>query len=71
MTIEELEKEHKFKDVGEGEWQYPVPNGYLMKCCDCGLVHRIDFRVVKVKKGLANVQNDRYRVALRAWRVDD
>lgn len=22
-----------------------VSNGYLMKCCDCGLVHEMDFRI--------------------------
>lgn len=30
-----------------GEWIQPVPRGYRMSCCDCGLVHRIDFRVIK------------------------
>ena len=24
------------------DWVYPV-KGYLMKCCDCGLVHELDF----------------------------
>ncbi len=26
-------------------WQYPRHNGYAMSCCDCGLVHRFDFRI--------------------------
>lgn len=30
-----------------GEWVQPVRNGYRMMCCDCGLVHRLDFRLVK------------------------
>lgn len=30
-----------------GEWVQPVRRGYRMACCDCGLVHRMDFRVVK------------------------
>lgn len=29
-----------------GEWVLPIPEGYQMECCDCGLVHTIDFRVV-------------------------
>ena len=29
-----------------GEWVLPVADGYQMECCDCGLVHTIDFRVV-------------------------
>lgn len=28
------------------EWVQPVKKGYKMRCCDCGLVHRIDFRVL-------------------------
>jgi hypothetical protein len=29
-----------------GEWIRPVPTGYKLSCCDCGLVHKHDFRVV-------------------------
>ena len=29
------------------EWVLPVAEGYQMECCDCGLVHTIDFRVVE------------------------
>jgi hypothetical protein len=36
----------KYKDVAAGEWIQPVSEGYGMCCCDCGLVHRLDFRVV-------------------------
>ena len=37
------------KEVSNGwsRWVQPVPKGYLMACCDCGLVHRLDFRIVK------------------------
>jgi hypothetical protein len=31
---------------GWSRWLQPVRRGYLMACCDCGLVHRLDFRVV-------------------------
>ena len=27
-----------------GKWIKPVHKGWKMKCCDCGLVHRVDFR---------------------------
>lgn len=30
-----------------GEWVSPVHKGYKMACCDCGLVHNMDFRIVK------------------------
>ena len=31
------------------EWVCPDPESYLMKCCDCGLVHEAQFRVAKYK----------------------
>ncbi len=30
----------------EGEWVQPVMKGYKFACCDCGLVHRMDSRIV-------------------------
>lgn len=38
-------KRKKFEKVPAGEWTQPIRNGYLMKCCDCGLVHSMDFRI--------------------------
>ncbi len=32
---------------GWSEWQFPIHKGYLMQCCDCGLVHEVDFKVVE------------------------
>jgi hypothetical protein len=28
------------------EWVRPVMEGYKLACCDCGLVHELDFKVV-------------------------
>ncbi len=28
-------------------WVQPIRRGYKLACCDCGLVHDIDFRIVK------------------------
>lgn len=41
----------KFKKVvtldpeGWSDWQAPIMNGYKMGCCDCGLVHDMEFEV--------------------------
>ena len=51
----------KFTQVNSGEWVYPTRKGYLMKCCDCGLVHSIDFDLIK--KGKRNY------IILRAKRI--
>lgn len=33
--------------VGDGwtQWIQPVRRGYLLACCDCALVHRMNFRI--------------------------
>ena len=31
-------------------WQQPVMKKYFLSCCDCGLVHEMQFRIVGVKK---------------------
>lgn len=31
------------------DWVCPDPKSYLMKCCDCGLVHEAQFKVVRYK----------------------
>jgi hypothetical protein len=33
------------------EWVCPNPEQYFMKCCDCGLVHEMQFNVVKYSEG--------------------
>ena len=33
------------------EWVCPDPTQYFMKCCDCGLVHEMQFNIVKYSAG--------------------
>ena len=41
---------HEVKNADDwSEWVCPDPKGYLMKCCDCGLVHEAEFAVVRYK----------------------
>ncbi len=36
----------KYAKVLDGEWVEPTPQlGHKMKCCDCALVHIMDFRI--------------------------
>lgn len=37
----------RYQQAYDGDWIQPVPEGYKMACCSCGLVHVVDFRVVK------------------------
>lgn len=32
------------KEDGWSDWIHPLP-GYKMACCDCGLVHNLEFRI--------------------------
>jgi hypothetical protein len=41
----------KYPVAEEDEWIRPVMKNYGMACCDCGLVHRIDFKVIKWARG--------------------
>ena len=41
----------RYEKPSSGEWIQPIPRGYKLACCDCGLVHTMDFRVVKWAKG--------------------
>lgn len=43
-----------------GTWVNPVKNGYKFMCCDCGLVHRMEFK--HVPYGLGR------RIMFRVWR---
>ena len=41
------------------EWVCPDPQRYLMKCCDCGLVHEAEFGVVRYKSETEQEDCDR------------
>lgn len=40
-----IKKEYAGPD-GWSRWVQPITKGYRMQCCDCGLVHVMEFRVV-------------------------
>lgn len=52
----------KCKPLKDGEWETPRRKGYRLQCCDCGLIHVMDFRLVKYSGGRA--------IQFRAYRAD-
>lgn len=50
----------KYVQQYDGDWVKPVMCGYRMACCDCGLVHRINFKVIRWGRG--------YKVMFQAFR---
>jgi hypothetical protein len=50
----------RYPKAKAGEWVRPVRNGYKMMCCDCGLVHVMEFAHIKWGRGR--------KIIFRAWR---
>lgn len=68
-------KQVKALKSGWSRWEMPVMTGYLMGCCGCGLVHEMEFQVIKTTGKKDNgwqegneVKNG--RVLMRAKRVE-
>jgi Zn-finger protein len=53
----------KYKQEYSGQWVQPRRKYYYMQCCDCGLVHKMEFRLIKDSLKRAIIQ-------FRAWRVN-
>lgn len=69
-----IKQEH---DIGDGwsRWVQPVMSNYRMACCDCGLVHTMEFRALRKRKDQPDgswtadsLDPDRYRVEFRVRR---
>ena len=67
--------EQHFPQVEEGQEVTPAMDDYLMKCCDCGLVHRIKFRAIEVVRhmdggdfGYEVLDPEKFRVEMTVWR---
>ncbi len=63
------------REDGWCDWQSPVMDAsYRMRCCGCGLVHQVEFRVVEVDKREGDsfegniAPAEQYRVQLRMRR---
>lgn len=50
----------RYAEPAEGSWVRPVKRGYKMMCCDCGLVHKIDFAHIRWGNGR--------KILIRVWR---
>lgn len=46
-----------YYQVRDGEWIEPTLRGFREQCCDCGLVHRLNFRI-----------NERGRIEFQSFR---
>lgn len=76
-----------YYQVTEGEWIQPRRRAYKMACCDCSLVHVLNFRIVKGAVQLQAFRDKRATATMRrargvtiktilwkvpsVWRVDE
>lgn len=51
MPTNPTPREQQYTQVHSGEWVQPTRKGYKMECCDCGLVHTVDFRIITNGRG--------------------
>lgn len=49
----------------DDEWHRPIMEGYRMACCDCGLIHEVDFRIVDGHVEMRARRNERATSAKR------
>lgn len=58
-----------YRQQSDGEWVQPVRRGYKMACCDCSLVHRLDFRIYKGRIQFRAFRHNRATAAMRRRRA--
>lgn len=57
--------------VTDGEWIEPSRKNFKEQCCACGLVHKVDYRVVDGKVQFrATVDNRATAAARRAFKFE-
>ena len=60
-------KNRKIMDLKDGEWAYMKTRGQIVRCCDCGLIHKMDFLAVTQSDG--HILNE-VEILVRAYRVE-
>lgn len=58
----------QYPQVKAGEWVSPRRKGYKMQCCDCGLVHLLEFRIHNGHIQMRGFRDERATAAVRRWR---
>lgn len=56
-----------YEKPAAGQWVQPRRRGYKMACCDCGLVHTLDFRIVHGRAQFRAFRNERSTGQMRRW----
>jgi hypothetical protein len=54
-----------YRPIAYGEWTRPRLRDFREQCCDCGLIHRLDFRIVDGRIEFRTRRDDRATAAAR------
>lgn len=57
-------KRHAEAENGWTNWVVPKMKDYKMACCDCGLVHNLDFKIGKIIKRGKKFKNGSENLAI-------
>lgn len=60
-----------YKQVLDGEWIKPRHRGWKMACCDCGLVHTVNLKVIGGRVYLQPTRDNRATAAKRRYKLRD
>lgn len=60
-----MSKRVSYEVISYGEWTRPRMNNFREQCCDCGLIHRLDFRIVDGRIEFRTRRDDRATAAAR------
>jgi hypothetical protein len=55
----------RYDVISYGEWTRPRRQDFREQCCDCGLIHRLDFRIVDGKVEFRTRRDNRATAAAR------
>lgn len=62
-------RSHSIGEDGWTNWIQPRHAKYLLRCCDCGLVHEMQFRVVKDEAASKLIDPDKVVKGLVVFRA--
>jgi hypothetical protein len=54
-----------YRVISYGEWTRPRMRNFREQCCDCGLIHRLDFRIIDGRIEFRTRRDDRATAAAR------
>lgn len=63
----------RYPRMKDGQWIAPKRRGYRLACCDCGLVHELEFRLMPHGGGKRIIfrayRHRRATASMRAWEL--